>query len=97
MVSTAVCIFSIGGNDYASPFYTNSNTTASFRTQQNFVDFVIGNTRRQSKKFAQKVSKRGIQLVVEGKGGLKSMSYATMFFDSLHPTESAAQHFAQLM
>ncbi|XP_020228390.1 GDSL esterase/lipase 5 [Cajanus cajan] len=45
LLSTAVYIFSIGGNDYASPFYTNSNNTTVVipYSQQNFVDFVIGN------------------------------------------------------
>ncbi|KAK7294512.1 hypothetical protein RJT34_17401 [Clitoria ternatea] len=41
LLSRAVYIFSIGGNDYAAPFYTNSTTIPY--SQQNFVDVVIGN------------------------------------------------------
>ena len=44
LLSRAVYIFSIGGNDYAAPFYTNSNTTAVLPySQQQIVDYVIGN------------------------------------------------------
>ncbi|MED6139898.1 hypothetical protein PIB30_088287 [Stylosanthes scabra] len=43
-LSKAVYIFSIGGNDYAAPFYNaNSSTAAIPYPQQQFVDFVIGN------------------------------------------------------
>jgi len=45
LFSTAVYIFSVGGNDYASPFYTNpiNATVVLPYPPQNFVDFVTHN------------------------------------------------------
>ncbi|KAJ1407038.1 SGNH hydrolase superfamily [Sesbania bispinosa] len=44
LLSRAVYIFSIGGNDYGTPFLTNSTTPLLLPyPQQQFVDFVIGN------------------------------------------------------
>ncbi|XLR53047.1 hypothetical protein HN51_021268 [Arachis hypogaea] len=44
MLSKAVYIFSIGGNDYAAPFYSANSSTAPLPyPPQQFVDFVIGN------------------------------------------------------
>ncbi|WVZ22473.1 hypothetical protein V8G54_001017 [Vigna mungo] len=42
LLSTAVYMFSIGGNDYASPFYNPMNATFPY-SQQKFVEFVIAN------------------------------------------------------
>ncbi|KAL2336361.1 hypothetical protein Fmac_010807 [Flemingia macrophylla] len=43
LLSTAVYIFSIGGNDYAAPFYTKFSNGLFPYSKQKFVDFVIGN------------------------------------------------------
>jgi len=44
LLSTAVYIFSVGTNDYAVPFYTNSNGTVVLPyPQQIFIDLVICN------------------------------------------------------
>ncbi|XP_027337345.1 GDSL esterase/lipase 5-like [Abrus precatorius] len=44
LLSRAIYIVSIGGNDYSAPYYTNSTTPVAIPySQQNFVDFVIGN------------------------------------------------------
>ncbi|KAK4267144.1 hypothetical protein QN277_023967 [Acacia crassicarpa] len=43
LLSTAVYIFSVGGNDYSAPFLTTSDTVVLPYPQQQFVDVVIGN------------------------------------------------------
>ncbi|RDX84131.1 GDSL esterase/lipase 5 [Mucuna pruriens] len=108
LLSRAIYIFSIGGNDYGTPFLANSPSGVVLPyPQQKFVDYVIGNITATIK-----VSKRKMLLVVEvvpteeiivveGKEGLKNELCSNVnhyvFFDSAHLTESAAEHISKLM
>ncbi|KAJ1408295.1 SGNH hydrolase superfamily [Sesbania bispinosa] len=156
LLSRAVYIFSIGGNDYGTPFLTNSTTPVLLPyPQQQFVDFVTGTITVAIKgsalarlhnnalsKMLQKLQKqlKGFRYSITdfygslielmkypskygfkegdaaccgggpyrgdyscgGKRGIEEYEVCNnvneyVFFDALHPTESAANHFANLM
>ncbi|KAL5171474.1 GDSL esterase/lipase 5 [Glycine soja] len=127
LLSTAVYIFSVGTNDYAVPFYTNSNGTVGIYNEGGrkfgFVNvaplnrspflrtFVNGTTIDACLK--EQGSKEGNVACCGGGpymgdyscGGKREIEEYELcnnvdeyvFFDSPHPTESTAEHFAQLM